>query len=646
MTPSVITLDFETDPIDDRPNYPPVPKGYAVRYLGGSKVYIRWGHPTGNNCTLAEGLAHLRELWHFALDNNVPILFHHAKFDVGVATEKLGFPMLPWKLIHDTTFILFLLDPHAKKHDLKGTAERILNMPPEEKDAIGDYVLSNRERLAKAYPHVNELSPIWTARGSIQPETVRDRAGAWIGYCPGDLVDPYACGDVDRTWQLFDWLYPKLVAQGMLEAYDREREVLPIFMENERDGICVDTAALSRDIPAFQRHMEEVDAALRNYLGLPSLNLDSNDEMAEALSRAGLVDDDKWVRTAGGGKSMSKDNLSPEMFNDPLFAHALGYRNRLQTCLGMFMEPWLKQALLRDGKVSTNWNQTRGGDGGTRTGRPSTSNPNFLNISKDFESKKDGYVHPDFLSVPRLPLVRKYMLPDPDGVWLHRDFNGQELRVFAHFECGPLQRAYLQNPRIDPHGDVVKPVMEAMAGREFERTDVKILNFLALYGGGAPAAAKRLKRPVGEAKEFLRFHADALPGRGALNDVIKEVVRRGDPIRTWGGRLYYVEPPGYNKKHKKHMTYEYKLLNYLVQGSAADITKQTMIDWYNNGGRQARFLVQVYDEMNISAHRDIAPAQMAILREMMEIDRMSVKMLSDGKWGPRWGELTKYEEAA
>lgn len=644
MIPDVITLDFETDPIDDRPNYPPVPKGFAYRYPDGAKAYVRWGHPTGNNCTMQEGLAKLKTIWNYSLFRGVPLLFHHAKFDVGVATEKLGFPMLPWHLIHDTTFILFLLDPHAKKHDLKGTAERILGWPPDEKDAIGDYVLQHRETLARAYPHVNEIAPIVSSRGSIQPATVRNRAGAWIGYCPGELVEPYAIGDVDRTYELFEWLYPKIVAQGMLEAYDRERQVLPIFMENERDGIRVDLEGLQRDVPSYEKHLQDVEQAILSYLGLPSLNIDSDDEMAEALSRAGLVDDDKWTRTASGGKSMSKDNLVPEMFNDPLFAHALGYRNRLKTCLEMFMKPWLRQASLRGGMVSTNWNQTRGGDGGTRTGRPSTTNPNFLNISKDFESKKDGYVHPDFLSVPRLPLVRQYMLPDPEQVWLHRDFNGQELRVFAHFECGPLQRAYLANPRIDPHGDVVQPVMERMAGREFVRTDVKILNFLAIYGGGAPAAAKRLKRPVSEAKEFLKFHADALPGRKALNDVIVDIVRRGEPIRTWGGRLYYVEEPGMSKKYNKWMTYEYKLLNYLVQGSAADITKQTMIDWHNNSGRKSRFLVQVYDEMNISAPREIAAQQMQLLREMMELPRMSVAMLSDGKMGERWGDLKKYEE--
>ena len=62
------------------------------------------------------------------------------------------------------------------------------------------------------------------------------------------------------------------------------------------------------------------------------------------------------------------------MFSDPRVARVLGYRNRLTTCLKMFMLPWDRQADARgDGTIATNWNQTRGEAGGTRTGRPSTS---------------------------------------------------------------------------------------------------------------------------------------------------------------------------------------------------------------------------------------------------------------------------------
>ena len=143
------------------------------------------------------------------------------------------------------------------------------------------------------------------------------------------------------------------------------------------------------------------------------------------------------------------------------------------------------------------------------------------------------------------------------------------------------------------------------------------------------------------AKEFKNVHAQALPGMKIVNDEIKRLVGRGLPIVTWGGRLYHPEPKTFDKETGRWRDYVYKLLNYLVQGSAADLTKQAIIDWYNDPRRDPRvkFLVTVYDEINISAPIEVAVQQMQVLKECMERDRISVPMLSAGKWGWSWGEV-------
>lgn len=89
------------------------------------------------------------------------------------------------------------------------------------------------------------------------------------------------------------------------------------------------------------------------------------------------------------------------------------------------------------------------------------------------------------------------------------------------------------------------------------------------------------------------------------------------------------------------MDWEYKLMNYLIQGSAADITKQAMIDWDQIRDPATRFLVQVYDEINISSPVDIAGREMAKLKDVMNQPRLTVPMLSEGKWGYNWGSLEK-----
>lgn len=631
--PQPIVIDFETFRIENRPDYPPEPVGVAVRddEFDGS-LYSSWGHPDGNNSTLEDARKALAHVW----ISDRPLLFHNAKFDLAVACEKLGLPMPSWDRVYDTMFLAFLADPHSKSNGLKDLAEDLLGWAPEERDEIAEYLWENRHELHEKYPDQPRIT-----KETGKPQANKRSTGEWLAYCPADIVAPYAIGDVDRTLALFNHLYPLIVENGMLEAYNRERQVLPIFMENERLGIRVDVEGLERDIAKYHACRETVDAWLRERLGDPDLNIDSDRDFAEALGNAGIIDDDQWVMTKTGQRSVSKKNLTPDMYNDKEVANAFGYRNRLGTCLKMFMEPWLAQAKRTGGTVHTNWNQTRGGDGGTRTGRPSTSNPNFLNLSKSFEGRTDGYEHPEHLKIDPLPLVRSYVLPDEGHILIRRDFSGQELRVFAHFECGDLCKSYNETPTLDVHAKVGDE-MRRLAGKEFERTRVKVINFQSLYGGGVPALCRELRISQSEAKELKAFHDKALPGRKILNEEITKTIRSGGFIRTWGGRVYYAETPRY--VNGRWMDFIYKLLNYAVQGSAADLTKQAIIDWYNDHRRdpRCRLVVTVYDEIVASCPVDVWKDQMNLLREAMNKRRLDVPMLSDGEYGDNWGVMEDY----
>jgi DNA polymerase I-like protein with 3'-5' exonuclease and polymerase domains len=630
-----ITIDFETMPIGQRPlHYPPKPVGVAIKWPGQPSRYWGWGHPGKNNCTPQEGLQALKEAWYWAADNGTTLLFHNSKFDVAVACEALGLPMLPWAQYHDTLFLAYLADPHAASLGLKELAEDLLEWPPDERDAVADWIMARGAQLHAEYGlHYGLKRPSKT------------KTGAYIAFAPCDLVAPYACGDVDRTAALFDFLYPAIVENGMEYAYDTERELMPILLANEREGMRADVDGLWNDIAEFRKDFDKAEDWIRRELRASGLNIDSDDDVGALLLQRGIVPADQWTSTKSGKLSVSKDNLRPEHFTGPngaQIASVLGYRNRLKTCLTMFMEPWFDQAEINGGYITTNWNQTRGAkDGGTRSGRPSTNNHNFLNISKDFETKRDdGYEHPAFLQVRNLPLCRRYILPDKGEVFCHRDFDGQEMRVFANGEQGDLWQQYQDNPALDPHEFVGEEFMR-VAQREFERTKVKTLNFQGIYGGGIPALQKKLRCSASEAKELKVFHDKALPGRKILNEEIQKLVRRGLPIRTWGGRLYFVESP--HMVEGRLRNFEYKLINYYCQGSAADLTKRAIIDWHNHPKRVARFLVTVYDEINMSAAERDKVRQMQILREAMEAPRLTVPMLSSGKWGQTWGDLVKCE---
>lgn len=606
----MIVLDFETEEIKDKPDYPPAPVGVALLWNGVAS-YLAWGHPTGNNCTPAKGRQILEKVW----ASGEAIVMHHAAFDIAVARKAFNLPELPWQRVHDTMFLLFLTDPHSRDLGLKPAAERLLGMPPDERDAVRDWLVD--------YGFCKRNDKKW---------------GRFISQAPGDLVGKYAVGDVVRTARLFKLLYKEVKDRGMKEAYDRERKVMPILMRNEEVGMRLDVERLRKDLDVYTAAKDRADRYLKKRLG--DINIDSDAELADALEYKGIVTE--WKLTKTGRRSTAKGALTPQMFSDQRVAQALGYRNRLATCIGTFMEPWLERSF--NGRLSTTWNQVRStesGGSGTRTGRPSTNRPNFLNIPKTFSDKNDGYVHPEWLRVPELPLMRRYILPDEGGVFLHRDFNQQELRILAHFEDGILMERYNDQPDMDIH-TYVGELISAAVGHTVQRRAVKILNFGMVYGMGLGKLAEGLALAIDEAKKLKDAQMAAIPGLKHLNSAIRATVRAGEPIRTWGGREYYVEPP--KMKNGRMMDFTYKLMNYLIQGSAADFTKEALIR-YDATKVNSRFLVTVYDEINISAPKRHVKEEMEILRIAMEdVPGLDVPMLSDGKSGPNWGELEKYND--
>lgn len=611
----MIVVDFETHGIEG--SVPPLPVGVAI-LEGGKSRYYAWGHPTNNNTTIEKAGAVLRDVW-----RRGPLLFHNAKFDLRVAYQHFKLPIPAWDQIHDTMFLSFLISPH-KTSSLKETAERELGEKPEERDELAEWLVAQKI-IPRKFSKENFGKNIW--RG------------------PGDLVGKYAIGDVTRTLHLYKHFLPLVREAGMLPAYDRERKLLPILIENERVGMRVDLPRLEADVPTFLAAKDRCDAWVRKRLKTKGLNVDAPDEVAAALKRAGVVTE--FVKTKTGKDSISKVNLTFDMYNDQTVAQVLAYRGKLETLLANSMLPWLDQARSNHGFISTEWNQVKAVDHGTRSGRLSCSR--FQNIAKEVDP-----VAPTVVRVPPLPLVRRYILPDRNQLFLHRDYNQQEFRILAHFEDGDLCAAYQEHPRLDYHVKMQELIFD-VAHMKLERRPTKILNFGINYGMGISKLTvalglhikyacprgcphKGCKASV-EAKALRAAQKRAVPGVAALNRDLVDIGKAGEFITTWGGRRYYCEDPKLDEYGEIVQTYEYKLLNYLIQGSAADCTKEALVRYHEHPKKDARFLVTVHDEINVSAAKSKAQEQHEVLREVMESIEFDVPMLTDGKTGPNWGEI-------
>jgi hypothetical protein len=206
----------------------------------------------------------------------------------------------------------------------------------------------------------------------------------------------------------------------------------------------------------------------------------------------------------------------------------------------------------------------------------------------------------------------------------------QELRILAHYEDGPFKAAYLADPTQDGHV-LVRGLIRDTTGVQLNRRPVKDLNFGLIYGQGLDLTAEKLGVSKDEARRLRRAHAQSLPGLPALQRQLKDRARAGEPIWTWGGRRYFCEKPSFVEKLGRWQTWEYKLLNKLIQGSAADATKQAMVN-YRESGADGRWpmLLQVHDELILGVDGDPRSAHRALAAAMSDVE-FDVPMLSDGK---------------
>jgi DNA polymerase I-like protein with 3'-5' exonuclease and polymerase domains len=629
-------IDFESESIKQRPNYPPIPVGLAFKLPGGLHTYAAWGHPQGTN-----GIFMLKKGGVKKISDGDPkkyavlalkdankcdsILGHNiAKFDADLAETHMGVKL---RKIDDSLFSRFLVDPHAASLSLKPSAELVLGEPPEERDLVFEWL------------HQHGFIQRRIEKGKFK---YQKDAGACISKAPGDLVAAYAIGDLTRSKGLWDHDMKIIKRDGMLEAYKRELQVAPILLTNEQEGMRLDVARLARDFKIYKAALLKVETWLRKKLKAPaSINWDSDAEIASALKKSGQVK--IFPKTATGKDSVSKKNLKAAFFSDRDVYRALVYRNIVAYVLSQNIAPWSESS---DGRAYTTWDQVRGADkGGARSGRITCSK--FGNIIKNPTSGKNpDYVKSDderirkLIGLPSLPLARVYILPDEGGLFVHRDANQEELRLTAHYEDGRLAKEYNEDPSVDIHGRV-QGWMHALTPNRYEREPVKTADFLAFYGGGWRALMAQTGMHEDAAREFMRIWKRAMPDVVALQKRLMAMYQRGEPIRTFGGRIYHCKPPAVATKGDRKgqtISFEYTALNYLIQPSAADLLKMWIITYDQHPKKRGRLLCTVHDEINVSAPKKLAKQENLILKEVMEGIKIDVPWKSDGDERPNWGE--------
>lgn len=263
-----------------------------------------------------------------------------------------------------------------------------------------------------------------------------------------------------------------------------------------------------------------------------------------------------------------------------------------------------------------------------RTGRFSCSCPNVQQIPARDKDLSD--------------LCRSIFVPEEGQRWFSLDYSNQEGRLQVHYAAligaegaDQLVDEYNQDPELDMHKRVASMVFgdtDDEAEMKIRRTRAKGINLGISYGMGLASLARQLDVSIEQAK-YLRTQYNTLaPFLEQLNNRCKSMMSIRGYIKTLGGRHSHIDPPTFEDGEKK--TYEYKALNKLIQGSAADQTIDCMLWAYREN---LPVLFPVHDSLEMSGTVEHAER----LKYIMEnATKLLIPVVASGnmKGGNTWAE--------
>lgn len=251
--------------------------------------------------------------------------------------------------------------------------------------------------------------------------------------------------------------------------------------------------------------------------------------------------------------------------------------------------------------------------GARQTGRTSSSTANLQQVpSRTVLFEKTDH------EVNLARMCRECFVSEKGHAFLHLDESAQENRMAAEFAPGEngkrIREMYKKDNYLDEHAYVTE--VSGLAeehGPKIGRKYAKNIRFGVSYGLGLPHMSEMYGWDMDFAQELYDKVAAAAPWLFDLMEQVQRVVLKRRYIRTIMGRRIHLR--------KNHDNDAYKFMNYLIQGSSADMTKlaigmifSRMCEMYDAGVIVDELLLTVHDENNSDI--DLSDIDAAVSRTM------------------------------
>jgi DNA polymerase-1 len=437
---------------------------------------------------------------------------------------------------------------------------------------------------------------------------------------PLEKAVPYSCEDADITLMAYHVLMPLIDRAGLMELYNNvELPLVPVLMNMEMTGVCVDREKLMDLSKSFEHQLEQLEIMIYSIAG-EEFNIRSSQQLGKILFEKLKLPVQKKTRKKTG-YSTDVNVLTALADKHELPELILRYRT-LAKLKSTYTDALLDLVHPETGRIHTSYNQTV-----TATGRLSSSDPNLQNIPIRTDEGME---------------IRKAFVPRKNWILVSADYSQIELRILAHYADDDILIEAFKNDE-DIHTRTATEVFQVFPSFVTSelRRQAKVINFGIVYGMSPYGLSKELGISRKMAKTYIDNYFARYKGAKRFVDQTISDARKTKKTSTLLGRIRLL--PDINSPNKVVREFaERTAINTPVQGTAADLIKLAMIRVdvaFREGGLNSAMLLSVHDEIVFEVPPEELASVKVLVKEIMEgIWNLKVPLKVNLSSGDNWAE--------
>lgn len=456
--------------------------------------------------------------------------------------------------------------------------------------------------------------------------------------CPVELAGPYAESDSTLPLAIIKVQWSYLLYEELMDVFMLECKLIPLMIAMRFNGCRAD---LPRANSLRERLLEREAIKLeelRSACGF-RINVNSSTDLARAFDKFGY----QYPTTEKGAPSFAGDFL--KSCDHKLAQHIIETREIVKM-RSTFIEGYILRKNV-NGRIHGTFRQLKSESGGTGYGRFSSSDPNLQNIPTRTELGA---------------MVRECFVPEEGETWKSLDLSSIEYRILAHYAVGrgadDVRAAFRNDPFIDYH-QLVCDMINDLTGIGITRKSTKTVNFGLLYGQGIAALARGLQLPKDKAEELIESYFEGSPYTKATLEHFSNQANREGFVKTFLGRKARFDhwvPQGRGGREKRPLRYDqavqaygprlqrvglHKAVNRVLQGSAADCLKASMLKYWESGLFDVMPMLLTCHDENAFSYNGSKVHQEALMEARHQMENpfpgLKVPLISACDSGPSWG---------